>query len=73
VASRGAPEALVTELDTKRRLRLTQNFWFYDERRHMSFEWAKGSVVSDPADVEWLLALQAPTEELKPEPTKFLR
>jgi hypothetical protein len=43
-------------------VRLKSHFWFYDDRRHCSREFLEGSVVSDPADIEWLLSIGAPIE-----------
>ena len=55
-------------------LRFTKDFQFFDHARtHMMRSWHRGDVVTDEKDIAWLLALQAPIEELKKEPTKFLR
>jgi hypothetical protein len=43
-------------------VRLKSRFWFYDDRRHCSREFLEGSVVSDPADIEWLTNIGAPIE-----------
>jgi hypothetical protein len=63
-----------TELiNTKRQhfqLRLTSRFAFYDEHgTHLWREWPEGAIVSDPAEIETLMARKAPVEriEMKPE------
>ena len=52
----------MTDNTKPHQVRLKAHFWFYDDRRHCSREFLEGSVVSDPADVEWLTSLGAPIE-----------
>jgi hypothetical protein len=54
----------MTELvDTKRRIRLTEPYAFYDDRAtHMWRSWPAGAVIEDPREIELLTARGAQFE-----------
>jgi hypothetical protein len=57
----------MTELVSRKRyrLRITAPYAFLDtERSHLWREWPEGAIVTDPAEIELLIARGAPVERI---------
>ena len=58
---------MMEALKTKRHLRLTDNFVFYDPDHgfHLFRSWRRGTVVTDPDEINFLEARGAPVDRVE--------